>query len=190
MDVPQSPGPSSIRELSHCYRALLGGACPKLSGAEVARLLFSGVCGQVPERDTQEGAEAAWELIVFSLTLLRKICCGVSAHSLHGAVRGPWRDILSLLFDRMDLMSQLVSNLLAETTDKHEKTSSWRTRFAPQVLHFQSEDQVISHLAAKSASVCVLYLISTSVSSSKKETTFPEHSYLQDSCSAELIFVK
>uniref|UniRef100_A0A3B5QHT7 Lines homolog 1 n=1 Tax=Xiphophorus maculatus TaxID=8083 RepID=A0A3B5QHT7_XIPMA len=133
MDVPQSPGPSSIRELSHCYRALLGGACPKLSGAEVARLLFSGVCGQVPERDTQEGAEAAWELIVFSLTLLRKICCGVSAHSLHGAVRGPWRDILSLL-----------------------------TRFAPQVLHFQSEDQVISHLAAKSASVCVLYLISTS----------------------------
>ncbi|XP_005802734.1 protein Lines homolog 1 [Xiphophorus maculatus] len=137
MDVPQSPGPSSIRELSHCYRALLGGACPKLSGAEVARLLFSGVCGQVPERDTQEGAEAAWELIVFSLTLLRKICCGVSAHSLHGAVRGPWRDILSLLFDRMDLMSQLV-------------------------LHFQSEDQVISHLAAKSASVCVLYLISTS----------------------------
>ncbi|XP_008403169.1 protein Lines homolog 1 [Poecilia reticulata] len=137
MDLPESPGPSSIRELSHCYRALLGGICPKLSGAEVARLLFSGVCGQVPGRDTHEGAEAAWELIAFSLTLLRKICCGLSAQSLDGAVRGPWRDILSLLFDPMDLMSQLV-------------------------LHFQSEDQVISHLAAKSASVCVLYLISTS----------------------------
>ncbi|XP_007568290.1 protein Lines homolog 1 [Poecilia formosa] len=137
MDLPESPGPSSIRELSHCYRALLGGICPKLSGGEVARLLFSGVCGQVPERDTQEGAETAWELIAFSLTLLRKICCGLSAQSLDGAVRGPWRDILSLLFDPMDLMSQLV-------------------------LHFQSEDQVISHLAAKSASVCVLYLISTS----------------------------
>uniref|UniRef100_A0A3B3Y9H0 Lines homolog 1 n=1 Tax=Poecilia mexicana TaxID=48701 RepID=A0A3B3Y9H0_9TELE len=105
MDLPESPGPSSIRELSHCYRALLGGICPKLSGGEVARLLFSGVCGQVPERDTQEGAETAWELIAFSLTLLRKICCGLSAQSLDGAVRGPWRDILSLLFDPMDLMS-------------------------------------------------------------------------------------
>ncbi|XP_038162751.1 protein Lines homolog 1 [Cyprinodon tularosa] len=46
-------------------------------------------------------------------------------------------DILSLLLGHMDLMPQLVRL-------------------------FQEEDQVISHLAAQSASVCVLYLLETS----------------------------
>lgn len=35
----------------------------------------------------------------------------------------------------------------------------------PQVHCFQDEDQILSHLAAKSVSACVLYLLHQSVSS-------------------------
>ncbi|MEQ2210111.1 hypothetical protein XENOCAPTIV_008560 [Xenoophorus captivus] len=80
-----------------------------MSGAEVARLLFSGVCGRVTGGDTQDSAESAWQLTGFSLSLLRKICCRLSVHSLDGDGRVSWVDILGLLFEHMDLMPQLVS---------------------------------------------------------------------------------
>ncbi|KAM4743932.1 protein Lines homolog 1 [Anableps anableps] len=141
MELTYRTGRSSTRELfcdlTDCYRSLLGGSCPKLSGPEVARLVFSGVCGQVSGKDTDESVEAVWEMTGFSLTLLRKIWSKVSTQSLPADVRDSWVDILRLLFERMDVMHQLVH-------------------------HFQAEDQVISHLAAKTASVCAFYLLSKS----------------------------
>ncbi|MEQ2289347.1 hypothetical protein AMECASPLE_031990 [Ameca splendens] len=141
MDLTERAALSSTREafccLTDCYQCLLRGSRPNMSGAEVARLLFSGVCGRVTGGDIQDSAESAWQLTGFSLSLLRKICCRLSVQSLDGDGRVSWVDILGLLFEHMDLMPQLVH-------------------------HFHAEDQVISHLAAKTASVCVFYLLSRS----------------------------
>ncbi|XP_012717089.2 protein Lines homolog 1 [Fundulus heteroclitus] len=138
MELAESSAPSSCRELlcclEDCHRCLLRGSPPALSAAQVAELLFSGVCGQVPGGQAEQSADAVWELTGFSVSLLGKICCWVSAQSLHG---DSWAAILRLLLEHMDVMAQLVH-------------------------HFRAEDQLISHLAAKTASECVFYLLSTS----------------------------
>ncbi|XP_071346103.1 protein Lines homolog 1 [Trachinotus anak] len=127
--------PERFHCLTDVYRCFLMGSCPRQSAADLAGVIFSGLCGLEPG-ESREGAPAACcheggvELSCISLTLVERM-------SLVGQRRPPevslyCGDILRLLFEDMDLMSQLV----------HQ---------------FQSEEQIISHLAAKSASSCVVY---------------------------------
>ncbi|KAM9366655.1 protein Lines homolog 1 [Symphorus nematophorus] len=128
---------SSIRErfdrLTDVYRCLQTGSCPRQSAAEVAGLIFSGVCGGFPGEDRDYCHDNSVQLIYISVTLVEKITSSLkSQHSLPPAVSSYCLDILRVLFQDMDLMSQLV----------HQ---------------FQAEDQITSHLAAKSVSTCVFY---------------------------------
>ncbi|KAF7199437.1 protein Lines homolog 1 [Nothobranchius furzeri] len=85
----------------------------------------------------REHGKASWEISCSSMTLLEKITSGVLLHKLPADVSAGWEEILKALLEETDLMSQLV-----------------------QQLH--AEDQLVSHLAAKTVSRCVLYLLKKS----------------------------
>nr|XP_046246444.1 protein Lines homolog 1 isoform X2 [Scatophagus argus] len=122
--------------LTHVYRCAQSGSRPSLSAVDLAGVIFSGVCG-LPGAD-RECAPAGYdrdisvELTYISVTLVEKITSRLTCQSLPPAVALYFVDTLTVLFQDMDLMSQLVH-------------------------HFQAEDQVMSHLAAKSVSTCVFY---------------------------------
>ncbi|XP_035508481.1 protein Lines homolog 1 [Morone saxatilis] len=120
--------------LTDAYRCLVTGSCPSGGAADVAGVIFSGVCAQVPGEEDRGGAPAARcrELSCISVSLLERISCSLADRSLPPAVELYCVEVLRGLFQDMDLMSKLV----------HQ---------------FQSEDQIVSHLAAKSVSAWVFY---------------------------------
>ncbi|KAM4593752.1 protein Lines homolog 1 isoform 1-T1 [Odontesthes bonariensis] len=134
--VSRSPQPS-VAELFNCltdtYACLLGGSFPKHSPAHVAGVICSGLRGAVPGRDAEPGSAAGWELTCIGVSAVgRMLRGGASAEVASG-----WMETLRVLFEDMDLMSQLVH-------------------------HFQTGDPIISHLAAKTASMCVFYHLNES----------------------------
>ncbi|XP_018548178.1 protein Lines homolog 1 isoform X1 [Lates calcarifer] len=106
--------------LTDTYRCFLTGSCPTRSPADMAGMIFTGVCELVP-----------MELTCISLTLVDKMI-HLRSQSQPPEVSVFCAELLRVLFQDMDLMSQLV----------HQ---------------FQNEDQIISHLAAKSVSTCAVY---------------------------------
>ncbi|XP_044045509.1 protein Lines homolog 1 isoform X2 [Siniperca chuatsi] len=132
---------STLRERFDCltaaYRCFLTGSCPSQSAADVAGVIFSGVCGLVPG-ENRECAPVEYcrdnsvKLTCISVTLVEKITSSLTSQSLPPAVALYCVEILRVLFEDMDLMSQLV----------HQ---------------FQAKDQIISHLAAKCVSMRVFY---------------------------------
>ncbi|XP_039975945.1 protein Lines homolog 1 isoform X2 [Xiphias gladius] len=122
--------------LTDAYRCFLMGSCPSQDAADVAGVIFSGVCGLVPGENrecapAEDCHENSWELTCISVTLVEKMTCLIS-QSQPPEVTAYCAEILGVLFQDMDLISQLVRQ-------------------------FQTEDQIISHLAAKSVSTCVVY---------------------------------
>uniref|UniRef100_A0A8D3AVY5 Ceramide synthase 3a n=1 Tax=Scophthalmus maximus TaxID=52904 RepID=A0A8D3AVY5_SCOMX len=125
--------------LTHAYRCFLAGSCPSQSAAEVAGVVFSGVRGpaELPGHDSacaRAGArcrEGSAELTCVSVTLVGIVTSLTSEGQPAELVRY-CRDTLAVLFQDLDLMTQLVH-------------------------HFQTEDQIISHLAAKSVSTYVVH---------------------------------
>ncbi|XP_072237217.1 protein Lines homolog 1 [Leuresthes tenuis] len=131
----------SVAELFNCltdtYTCLLRGSFPKHSTAYVASVIVSVLRGPVPDRDEEQCSEAQWELPCIGVTVVRRMLCGVASQSLSAEVVSGWVEILRVLFDDMDLMSLLVH-------------------------HFQTGDPIISHLAAKTVSLCVFYHLNES----------------------------
>ncbi|XP_075947032.1 protein Lines homolog 1 isoform X3 [Anarhichas minor] len=138
--IASSRDRSTMRERFDCltdaYRCFLTGSCPSQRAVDVAGLILSGVCGLVPE----DGAlslsahchDSSVELTCLSLTLVERITSRLTSRSLSPAVTLYCVEILVVLFQDLDLMSHLI----------HQ---------------FQTEDQIISHLAAKTVSTCVFY---------------------------------
>ncbi|XP_074480731.1 protein Lines homolog 1 isoform X2 [Sebastes fasciatus] len=118
--------------LTDAYRCFLMGSCPSRSAADLACVILSGVCGPVPGEEEDREYASSVELSCISVTLVDKMTSTLTSRSLSPAVTSYCVDILTVLFQDMDLMSQLI-------------------------LLFQTEDQIISHLAAKTLSTCVFY---------------------------------
>ncbi|XP_049417643.1 protein Lines homolog 1 isoform X2 [Epinephelus fuscoguttatus] len=117
--------------LTHVSRCFQTGTCPTRSAAEVARVIFSGVCGPVPGEDRESGPAESCDLTCISVSLVERITSDLTSRVLPPALTSYCGEILTV-FQDLDLMSQLV-----------------------QLFH--AEDQIISHLAAKTASTCVCY---------------------------------
>ncbi|XP_023264062.1 uncharacterized protein LOC111656553 [Seriola lalandi dorsalis] len=122
--------------LTDAYRCFLTGSSPRQSAADMAGVIFCGVCGPVPGEDRERAPaerchENVVELTCMSVSLVEKMICLVS-QSEPPEVTVYCGEALGLLFEHMDLMSQLVRQ-------------------------FQSEEHIISHLAAKSVSAYVVY---------------------------------
>ncbi|XP_070762913.1 protein Lines homolog 1 [Enoplosus armatus] len=126
--------------LADAYRCLLAGSLPSQSPRDVAGAIISGVRGPVPGEGrgpAEHRRGDSSELSGISVTLAEKIASGLTSQSLPPAVAAYCVEVLTVLLRDLDLMSQLVR-------------------------HFQDEDQVISHLAAKSVSACVFYQLQKS----------------------------
>ncbi|KAM6950167.1 protein Lines homolog 1 [Lycodopsis pacificus] len=138
--IASSRDRSTTRERVDCltdaYRCFLTGSCPSQRAVDVAGLILSGVCGLVPEDGARSLSElchdSSVELTCLSLTLVERITSRLTSRSLSPAVTLYCVEILVVLFQDLDLMSHLI----------HQ---------------FQTEDQIISHLAAKTVSTCVFY---------------------------------
>ncbi|XP_054474174.1 protein Lines homolog 1 isoform X2 [Anoplopoma fimbria] len=95
-------GSPSSRDLTDVSRCLVTGSRPSQSAADVAGLLFSGVRGLVPRPPSESG-----DLTCISLTLVDRITSDLTSRSLSPALTPYCGDILTGLFQDMDLMSQL-----------------------------------------------------------------------------------
>ncbi|XP_076586414.1 protein Lines homolog 1 isoform X1 [Chaetodon auriga] len=119
--------------LKDAFKCIQAGSCPGQSVADVAGVIFSGVRG-LPGQDRESAPagyyDSSMELTYISVTLVENIASSLTSHSLAPEVALYCVEILRVLFQDMDLMSQLVD-------------------------HFQADDQIVSHLAAKSVSTCV-----------------------------------
>lgn len=86
----------------HCvtdaYRCLMTGSPPSQNTADVARVILSAVC-----------AESSVELTCISLTVVEKMISSMTSHSQTRQVKFYCMEILTMLFQDKDLMSQLVS---------------------------------------------------------------------------------
>nr|XP_020442473.1 protein Lines homolog 1 isoform X2 [Monopterus albus] len=131
----------AVIELFDCitdaYRCFLNGSRPSQSAADVASLIYLGVCGVVAGEDRVSVSskychQNTGELTCISVTLVEKIISSLMSQSQPAEVVSYCVEVLRVLFQDTDLMSQLVRL-------------------------FQNEDQMISHLAAKSVSTCVFY---------------------------------
>ncbi|XP_038549662.1 protein Lines homolog 1 isoform X2 [Micropterus salmoides] len=118
--------------LTDAYRCFLTDSRPSQSAADAAAVIFSGVCGQVPGEDRVLCGGSSAELTCVGVSLVGRIASSLASQRLPPPVTLYCVDILRVLVEDLDLMSQLVH-------------------------HFHAEDQIISQLAAKSISVCVFY---------------------------------
>uniref|UniRef100_A0A8C4EHG0 Lines homolog 1 n=1 Tax=Dicentrarchus labrax TaxID=13489 RepID=A0A8C4EHG0_DICLA len=157
--------------LTDAYRCFLTGSCPSGGAADVAAVILSGVCAQLSGEEDRGCAPAARcrELSCVSVSLLERISSSLAdqspadqspaVQSLPPAVALYCAEVLRVLFQDMGLMSQLVSApfkrkvLLIDFV----QCSTSKAPTVPQVHQFQAEDQIISHLAAKSVSAWVFY---------------------------------
>uniref|UniRef100_A0A3Q3M041 Lines homolog 1 n=1 Tax=Mastacembelus armatus TaxID=205130 RepID=A0A3Q3M041_9TELE len=104
--------------LTDAYRCFLKGSCPSESAADVAGMIYSGVCGVVHGEDRERVPaeychESSVELTCISVTLVEKMSCSLTSQSHPPEVRLYYEETLRMLFQDMDLMSQLVSHCLA-----------------------------------------------------------------------------
>ncbi|XP_034054732.1 protein Lines homolog 1 isoform X1 [Gymnodraco acuticeps] len=145
MEPTASKEPGPVRErracLTEAYTCLRRGSCPSQRAHDVASAIFVGVCGGVSSGDREScppenHSDPTVELSCISMSLLEKISSALMSGSLPPAATLYHAEVLTGLQD-MDLMLQLI-------------------------LNFQSDDQIISHLAAKSVSTCVFYQLHTS----------------------------
>lgn len=103
--------------LTDVYRCLLVGSLPRQAATDVADLICRGVRGPVPDEDTERAYpehchENAVDVTCLGVTLVDYLSCLVSQrHTSQVSVY--CGEILGLLFERMDLMSQLVSLTLS-----------------------------------------------------------------------------
>ncbi|XP_059203133.1 protein Lines homolog 1 isoform X2 [Centropristis striata] len=124
--------------ITDAFTCLQKGSCPSHSAADLAGVIFSGVCGLLPSEDGDRTGPGdhhvnSVELSCISVSLVEKITSTLTSGSLHPpAVTLYCVEILSVLFQHKDLMSHLI----------HQ---------------FHNENQIISHLAAKTVSTCVFY---------------------------------
>uniref|UniRef100_UPI003AAC4CCB protein Lines homolog 1 n=1 Tax=Centroberyx gerrardi TaxID=166262 RepID=UPI003AAC4CCB len=130
--------------VTEAYRCLLRGSCLSQSAGDVASVIVSAVCGLSPvqERDCshlcqpKESSDSEYEsrvdLTCITLTLVEKISSSLMSQSMPPEVSLYFMEVLRVLFQEGDFMSKLV----------HQ---------------FQAEDQLISHLAAKTVSTYTFY---------------------------------
>lgn len=91
---------SHFERLSHAYRCLQNDACPSVSAATLASIIFVGVA-----EDSKDGGE----LTYLSMTLVKKITSSLMARSLPADVATYFVETLNKLIHEMDLMPHLVS---------------------------------------------------------------------------------
>ncbi|XP_029931650.1 protein Lines homolog 1 isoform X2 [Myripristis murdjan] len=135
------------------YRCLLRGSCPSQSPGDLAAAVVPGLCGVVPVRDrhsdcpcqskgssdSQSCSVTSSELSCVTLTLLDKISSSLMSQSMPPEVSSYLMEVHRVLNQEMHVMAKLV----------HQ---------------FRAEDQLISHLAAKTVStyiVCELQMSGT-----------------------------
>lgn len=95
--------------LADVYRCFLTGSCPSQSAADVADMIFSGVCAPVHGEDRVcAAAEYTVELTCISLTLVEKMSSGLTSQSQPPQVTLYLTEVLRRLFQDLDVMSQLV----------------------------------------------------------------------------------
>lgn len=100
--------------LADVYRCFAMGSCPSRSAADVADVIFSGVCALVPREDRGSvAAEYTVDLTRISLTLLEKMTSCLTSQSQPPEVTLYFTEILRMLFQEMDVMLQLVSHTLS-----------------------------------------------------------------------------
>lgn len=171
----------SFSRLADVYRYVETGSEPRCSPADVARWVFPQVCG----------GESA-ELTRIGVTVVGKIASCLTARSslLPPEVAFYFTELLKVLFDDLDLMSHLVSDLLHGTAKTCGVSNVLHVldvlHVLYQVSHFEAVDQILSHLAAKSASARVLHLLHQSVrapaaQSAKRHILWHFVEYLRDS---------
>ena len=109
--------------LTEAYRCFLSGSCPSQCAADLACVIFAGVCERLTGDDREYCDEKSVELTCISLTLVKKMMSSLMAQRLHPQVTLYCVDILRVLFEEMDLMSQLVSGptslRLSKNTNKY-----------------------------------------------------------------------
>ncbi|XP_008302466.1 protein Lines homolog [Stegastes partitus] len=120
-----------LKCLTDAYGCLLTRSRPNQSAAAVAHVISSGVSGLLAAELREERCSEA-ELTCISLSLVEKITSSLTSQNLPSQLTLYFEEVLTVLFQDMNLMPQLIH-------------------------HFQAEDQVISHLAAKCVSTCVLF---------------------------------
>lgn len=155
--------------LTDVYRCFQTGSRPSHSAAEVAGVIFTTILRGEDGQRAPAGHrhDNRSELTCISLTLVEKIISSLTSRSLPPPVESYCADIERVLFEDVDLMSQLVSAPLSSCSVKQNKTKKTPVKCipsVPQVCQFSAEDQIISHLAAKSVSAWVFYQLLKSVS--------------------------
>lgn len=100
-------GRSRFERLSHAYKCLENGACPSVSAATLASIIFV-EAAEVSDEDGETGPASSEELTYLSVTLVRKITSSLTARSLPPGVAPYFEETLNKLFHEMDLMSHLV----------------------------------------------------------------------------------
>ncbi|XP_053283325.1 protein Lines homolog 1 isoform X2 [Pleuronectes platessa] len=124
--------------LTHVYRCFVSGSLPSLSPAGVAGVVCGGGASRGEDRARvpaeERGHDNSVDVTCISVSLVEMMTCLASPRQPEPAAELTQYcvDTLTLLLQDMDLMTQLVH-------------------------HFKSEDQIVSHLAAKCASTCVVY---------------------------------
>nr|XP_043887032.1 protein Lines homolog 1 isoform X2 [Solea senegalensis] len=129
---------SLLTDVFKCFHA---GSCPRQSSADVAAAIFSCVCGlscsPAAEEEQEQQKNSRGELSCMSVTLVENMVSLLNQDQDQDQPADVTQfcvDAVSLLFHHMDLMTQLVR-------------------------HFHSEEQIVSHLAAKCASTYVVYYL-------------------------------
>lgn len=94
--------------LTDVYTCFRTGSCPSTTAADVARVIFSAVCGPEPSEDGE-----CVELSCIGVTLVEKLASSLPSRSLPPAAFSYWEQVLRVLLQDMDLMPQLVSGPLS-----------------------------------------------------------------------------
>ncbi|XP_061613686.1 protein Lines homolog 1 isoform X1 [Phyllopteryx taeniolatus] len=128
-----SAGGSLMDVLCEVYECSVNATRPSRTPAEVARAIVSGV--RAHETAGPHGNET--DASCLALTLIGRMVARATAPAAHGRVAGFYRDAVEVLLQDLDVVSQMVAK-------------------------FGCEEQMVSHLAAKSASACVLYRLQVS----------------------------
>ncbi|XP_068427837.1 protein Lines homolog 1 [Clinocottus analis] len=122
--------------LAAAFTCLVTGSSPGRSAADVASLISRGVRGLAPGEDREarrrSPSEDGVDATCLALTLVDRITWGVTSRSLSPAAAVYCTEVLEVLLQELQLMAH-VTQL------------------------FQTEDLIVSHLAAKTASACVFY---------------------------------
>lgn len=101
--------------LTDAYRCFLSGSCPSQRAADLACVIFAGVCVRVAGQDRVYCHDNSVELTCISLSLLENMSSSLMAQSLTAELTSYCLEVLGM-FQDTDLMSQLVSVLRLNNT--------------------------------------------------------------------------